>query len=197
MTRTNRAPDARRIRPEAPRTYGSPVAHRSPAGRDRDHRPAAASTSSPRPRRRTAAQRVGARAAGHRWSLVGWGVGVGVATAATPSVFWWLPAATVHAVGIVLIAAVYLGFAVADGRRHVIPVEATVLSLFVLLAAVAVTGSRWWVVAGLLAHGFKDLWQHRTGFVAGTRWWPPFCVVVDWVAALLLAAALLSGAPLR
>ena len=68
---------------------------------------------------------------------------------------------------------------------------------FVLLAAVAVTGSPWWAVVGLLAHGLKDLWQHRTGFVAGTRWWPPFCVVVDWAAALLLATALLGGASLH
>ena len=134
------------------------------------------------------------RPAGRRRSVLGWGLGVGVATAATPWVFWWLPATTVHAVAIVLIAAVYLGFAVADGRKRVIAVEAAVVSAFVLLAAVAVTGSPWWVVTGLFAHGLKDLWQHRTGFVAGTRWWPPFCVVVDWVAALLLAAALVGGA---
>ena len=30
------------------------------------------------------------------------------------------------------------------------------------------------------ATGSKDLWQHRTQFVANTRWWPPFCLVVDW-----------------
>ena len=137
------------------------------------------------------------RPPGHRGSVLGWGLGTGVATAASPWVFWWIPAATVHAAGIVLIAAVYLGFAVADGRRYVIAVETAVVSAFVLLAAVAVTGSPWWAVAGLLAHGLKDLWQHRTGFVAGTRWWAPFCVVVDWVAALLLTAALLGGASLR
>ena len=53
-------------------------------------------------------------------STVGWGVVVGVATAATPVGFWWLPATTVYAVGLAFIAAVYLGFAVADGRRRVI-----------------------------------------------------------------------------
>lgn len=26
-----------------------------------------------------------------------------------------------------------------------------------------------------LAHAANDLWQHRTQFVSGTRWWPPFC----------------------
>ena len=43
------------------------------------------------------------------------------------------------------------------------------------------------------ASDLKDLWQHRTGFVAGTRWWPPFCATVDWVAAALLAGAITAG----
>jgi hypothetical protein len=47
-------------------------------------------------------------------------------------------------------------------------------------------------VAGLAGHGLKDLWQHRTGFVAGTRWWPPFCATVDFVAAVLIAVALVA-----
>jgi hypothetical protein len=90
-----------------------------------------------------------------------------------------------------------VGFAVADGRRHVIAVETTVTSGFVVLAAVAVTGTPWLLVAGLIGHGIKDLWQHRTGFVANTRWWPPFCVAVDWVAALLVALVIIAGASLR
>ena len=130
-------------------------------------------------------------------AAVGWGVVVGVATAATPAGFWWLPATTVYAVGLAFIAAVYLGFAVADGRRRVIAVEVAVLSAFVLVAAVAINGSPWLIVAGLAGHGFKDLWQHRTQFVAATRWWPPFCATVDWVAALLVTAAIIAGASLR
>jgi hypothetical protein len=33
-------------------------------------------------------------------------------------------------------------------------------------------------------HGLKDLWQHRRQYVANTRWWPPFCLVVDWVLVM-------------
>src|SRR3954452_19355690 len=128
---------------------------------------------------------------------VRWGVVVGVAQAATPLAFWWLPAATVYAVGLVVIAAVYVGLAVADGRRHVLAVETAVTSAFVILAAVAVTGTPWLLVAGLAGHGLKDLGQHRTGFVAGTRWWPPFCAGVDFVAALLVALVISSGHPLH
>jgi hypothetical protein len=85
--------------------------------------------------------------------------------------------------------------AVADGRRHVVAVETTVASAFVVVAAAAVTGSAWLIVAGLVGHGLKDMWQHRTGFVTGTRWWPPFCAAVDFVAATLIAVAITTGLP--
>ena len=124
-----------------------------------------------------------------------WGVVVGVVQAASPLAFFWLNSATVYALGLTLIAAVYLGFAVADGRRHVLAAETVVASVFVVVAAVSVTGSVWPIVAGLVGHGFRDLWQHRTGFVANTRWWPPFCATVDWVAAGLIAVALTAGLP--
>ena len=92
--------------------------------------------------------------------------------------------------GLALIAAVYIGFAVADGRPNVIAVESVVAGVFVVLAAAGVTGSAWLLVAGLAGHGLKDLWQHRRHFVANTRWWPPFCLVVDWTAAAIIAAAI-------
>jgi hypothetical protein len=43
-----------------------------------------------------------------------------VLQAATPLAFWWLSSATVYALGIAAIAAIYVGFAVADGRPKVI-----------------------------------------------------------------------------
>jgi hypothetical protein len=122
-----------------------------------------------------------------------WGVVVGVLQAASPLAFWWLHTATVYAFGLTGIAFVYIGFAVADGRAKVIAVEAGIASLFVIVAAAAVTGSPWLLVVGLAGHGLKDLWQHRTQFVAGTRWWPPFCLVVDWVAATAIAVAIVAG----
>ena len=103
--------------------------------------------------------------------------------AASPLAFWWLDAATVYALGLALIASIYIGFAVADGRPTVIAVESSVAAVFVIVAAAAVTGSPWLLVLGLAGHGLKDLWQHRRQFVANTRWWPPFCLVVDWIAA--------------
>ena len=127
---------------------------------------------------------------------IAWGVVVGVLQAAAPVAFSWLEPATVGALGLTLIAAIYIGFAVADGRKHVLAVETAVAAVFVVVAAAAVTGTVWLIVAGLAGHGVKDMWQHRTGFVAGTRWWPPFCAAVDFVAAGLIAVAITAGVPL-
>jgi hypothetical protein len=122
-----------------------------------------------------------------------WGLVFGGLQAASPLAFWWLDTATVYALGLVLIASVYIGLAVADGRPAVIAVESSVVGIFVVLAAAAVTGSPWLLVLGLVGHGLKDLWQHRRHFVANTRWWPPFCLVVDLTAATIIAGEIIAG----
>ena len=126
-------------------------------------------------------------------TTVGWGFLVGLVNAAAPVVVWWLDPSTIHAMVIALIAAVYIGFAVADGRPRVVAVECGVAASFVVLAAVAVTVGPWLLVAGYVGHGVKDLWQHRTHFVAGTRWWPPFCATVDWTVGAIIAVSILTG----
>ena len=113
--------------------------------------------------------------------------------AAAPLGFWWLDPATVYGLSLTLIAAVYIGFAVADGRRAVIAVEAGIAAVFVVVAAAGVTGPAWLLVLGLAGHGVKDFWQHRSHYVANTRWWPPFCLVVDWVAAAILVVLITAG----
>jgi hypothetical protein len=122
-----------------------------------------------------------------------WGIVVGALQAATPLVFWWLDSATVYALGLAAIAAIYVGFAVADGRPKVIAVESNVAFAFVIVASTAISGSPWLLVAGFVGHGLKDLWQHRTHFVANTRWWPPFCMVVDWVVAAIIVGEITAG----
>ena len=123
------------------------------------------------------------------------GVIVGAVQAASPLGFWWLEPRTVYALGLTLIAAVYIGFSVAAGRWQVIAAESGVAGVFVVVAAISVSGSTWVLVLGLAGHGLKDLWQHRTQFVRNTRWWPPFCATVDWVVAGILASAILLGVP--
>ena len=119
------------------------------------------------------------------------GVAFGAIQVLSPIAFRWLPAATVQSILLAMIAAIYIGFAVADGRPKVLLVEVVVASGFVALATVSVVGPVWLLALGYALHGLKDVWQARTTFVAGTRWWPPFCAAVDWVvaASLLVAAA--------
>jgi hypothetical protein len=126
-------------------------------------------------------------------SPVLWGLAIGAVQAASPLVLRWLEPATLHAIYISLIAAIYIGFAVADGRPKVIAVEATVAAVFVLIAAMAVTATAWLLVLGYAGHGLKDYWQHRRQYVVNTRWWPPFCAAVDWLVALILIAEIVAG----
>jgi hypothetical protein len=135
-----------------------------------------------------------------RQSLQGpvlWGLALGAVQAASPLILRWLEPATLHAIYISLIAAVYIGFAVADGRPKAIAVEATVAAAFVLIATMAVTATAWLLVLGYAGHGLKDYWQHRRQYVANTRWWPPFCAAVDWLVALVLVAEIVAGVNLH
>ena len=126
-----------------------------------------------------------------------WGLALGAVQAASPLILRWLEPATLHALYISLIAAVYIGFAVADGRARVIAVEAAVASVFVLTAAAAVTATAWLLVLGYAGHGLKDYWQHRRQYVANTRWWPPFCAALDWLVALVLIIEIVVGVNLH
>jgi hypothetical protein len=122
-----------------------------------------------------------------------WGLVFGAIQAASPLGFWWLPPATVQALLLSLIAGVYIGFAVADGRPRVIAVESVVAAVFVVLAAAGVTATVWLLVAGYAGHGLKDFWQERHRYVANTRWWPPFCAAVDWLVAAVLVVEIVAG----
>jgi len=126
-----------------------------------------------------------------------WGLVVGGIQAASPVAVRWLDPAALHALYIAFIAAIYIGFAVADGRTKVIAVESMVAATFFVLASVGVSGSAWLLIAGYAMHGIKDLWQHRTHFVRGTRWWPPFCATVDFVVAAILTVEVAYGMSFR
>jgi hypothetical protein len=102
-----------------------------------------------------------------------WAIAVGLLQAATPLLIWWLDRATVYALGLAVIAGIYVGFAVADGRAKVIAVESGVA--FAFHRRGRRRGDRITVACQWTAgrpRG-KDLWQHRSHFVPNTRWWPP------------------------
>lgn len=92
-------------------------------------------------------------------------------------------------VGLLLgvIAAVYIGFAIADGRNHVIYLECTVAAGFILLALLGMWGKPVWLVVGFFAHGAWDLLHHPGKLGARVRaWYPPACVIYDWFIGFYL-----------
>ena len=126
-----------------------------------------------------------------------WGLLVGLLQAVVPVIQPYYDPATIYAMSIVLIAAVYVGFAVADGRPRVIVAEMAVTTVFCVVGAVSLVTTVWLIPVALAAHGVKDYIQHRTGFTRGTRWWPPFCAAVDWLAAAVVALLIAFGASLH
>ena len=89
-----------------------------------------------------------------------WGIVVGLMQAATPLVFWWLDSATVYALGLVVIAAVYSASPSPTAGRRSSPSRHRDLRFRRRRRGggdrIAVA-----LVAGLAGHGLKDLWQHR------------------------------------
>ena len=86
-----------------------------------------------------------------------------------------------------VIGAVYVGFALADGRPGVMVQEISAASFFVLLAALGLWVNPYLWVLGLFLHGVWD-WLHHPGGVK-TRvpdYYPPVCVIVDGSLALFL-----------
>jgi hypothetical protein len=85
------------------------------------------------------------------------------------------------------IGAIYIGFALRDGRTHAMTREIIVATLFLATAAIGLTVNPWAIPAGYLAHGVWDAAHHRHVDTAMPRWYIPFCALYDWVFAVGLA----------
>jgi len=113
-----------------------------------------------------------------------------VASAVTCLVISQLPYGwALDAIGLLLgvIAAIYIGFAISDGRKHVIVLEIAVASVFILLALLGMWGKPVWLVIGYFAHGGWDLLHHPGKLGTKVRkWYPPVCAVYDWLVGLYL-----------
>ena len=95
-----------------------------------------------------------------------------------------------YPVVLIVIANLYLLFAVMAGSTESLVAEAIPALVFV---AIAVLGFRknipWLVVAGLASHGIFDFFHHAVISNAGVpAWWAGWCLSYDVVAAAYLAA---------
>ena len=95
------------------------------------------------------------------------------------------------ALGLVVTALIYVGFALAATDARWLVVEAAGVALFAGLAWLGVRHAGWWLALGWTAHVGWDVGLHldRAQPLVGA-WYPLFCVGFD----LIVAGFLLSGA---
>jgi uncharacterized protein (DUF697 family) len=85
------------------------------------------------------------------------------------------------------IGAIYVGFALRDGRTRAIATEIIVAALFFVAATIGLTVDPWAIPVACFAHGVWDAAHHRHVDTAMPRWYIPFCALYDWVFAAGLA----------
>ena len=85
-----------------------------------------------------------------------------------------------------MIASVYLGYALNDGRVRAFQVEYVGMVAFAALATIALARDSAVLLAlGYLGHGLWDLIHHRRGVEVRMPWWyVPLCLSYDTVVAI-------------
>lgn len=97
-----------------------------------------------------------------------------------------------YPVVLIVIASLYLLFAVMAGSMPSLLAEAVPALLFVTMATLGFRKNAWIVVAGLALHGVFDFFHHSVITNPGVpTWWPGWCLSYDVIAALYLAGILL------
>ncbi len=92
-----------------------------------------------------------------------------------------------------IVAAIYVGFALNDGRPREVRTEITAAAGFVALALLGLWMTPWALLAGYVGHGVWDLLHHEHGIPTRvTVWYPPLCVAYDWILAGFVLVLILS-----
>lgn len=120
------------------------------------------------------------------WQIRPIGAGFLLAVA-TVGIAWLLPAdraLELFAALLALIAAVYVGVAVAQGSQRQIVIQFVVALGFMWLGLLGLWFSPALLVAGYALHGAWDWLHHRgTRGVQLTDWYAPLCLAYDWLVA--------------
>lgn len=94
-------------------------------------------------------------------------------------------------VTLAIIAAIYIGFALAERDAGNLLVEVAFATAIVAVVFIGLEHSPYWLAGGLAAHGVWDLLHHHSHPVLGTRevprWYPPACLVYDFPLAIFVA----------
>jgi RsiW-degrading membrane proteinase PrsW (M82 family) len=91
-----------------------------------------------------------------------------------------------------LIAALYVGFALAGGYTRAIIIQSIGASGFIAMALAGQWLSPWFLLAGLVLHGFWDIvFDRRASAGVKPIWYAAFCASYDWILAGWVALRLL------
>ena len=82
-----------------------------------------------------------------------------------------------------LVAGIYAGFALQDGRAQILAIEGLAALAFLAFALAGLVWSPWFIPAAYGLHGVWDLLHHRKITTRLPSWYPPMCAVYDWVFA--------------
>ena len=107
---------------------------------------------------------------------------------------WFTPAPdrrTAEGVLLAIIAAIYIGFALAERHAGNLLIEVAFAGAIIVVVFIGLQHSSYWLAAGLAAHGVWDLLHHHSRPVLGTRevprWYPPACLAYDFPLAVFVA----------
>ncbi len=117
-----------------------------------------------------------------------------VLAAASMAWLWFAPVPdrrTAEGVVLAIVAAIYIGFALAERHAGNLIIEVMFASVIFTVVFIGLQHSAYWLAAGLAAHGVWDLLHHHSRPVLGTRevprWYPPACLVYDFPMAAFVA----------
>ena len=89
---------------------------------------------------------------------------------------------------LIVVASLYVLFAVMGGSNRAIAIELLIMSAFVVAASLGFRRSLWLVALGLVGHGVMDYFHPSLVQNDGVPvWWPAFCGTYDVVAGGYLA----------
>ena len=93
----------------------------------------------------------------------------------------------------IVVASLYLLFAVLGGGGSILLAEMVGAFVFISAAVIGFKKSMWLVAAALAGHGLFDAVHHRLIDNPGVpEWWPGFCAGYDVAAGAILAVLLLA-----
>ncbi|GAB5494324.1 MAG: hypothetical protein Phog2KO_45390 [Phototrophicaceae bacterium] len=98
------------------------------------------------------------------------------------------------AIVLAVIASIYVGFALSDGRLREIAIEVFTAIIFGICALAGLWVFPIALPIGYIAHGFWDMVHHQHGIKTKViDWYIPFCVVVDWLLGAYLIFWLMTS----